>query len=1321
MTVNLKDYRCGADPVMSQAGAVPGPNASMKMGPPSATSGQPRSRYVKVRQRRRHREQRNHPKPDQPKKQQEQQSSLNILQINISGIDRKKTELAQIFSEKNVHVALVQESKHQNADLHISNYSYTACDHTKENCQGVVTYIRNDITGSVEKLESSRPADFHKITIWHNGSKYTIYNVYNPPWNHLNFNSIPDIIFSKSVIAGDFNGHSPQWGYKDYNHTGKAIEELCRTTNLSVLQDENSPPTLLFRVNNKTYRPDLTMVSSDLLHRHSIDVLNGVGSDHRPILTSLHSKKKKKYRRKTKWNFKKAKWNAYQDKSDQLLKAVIEEDHNSVDSLCDGITKAIIDAANETIPRGCRAHFKPFWSNELQEAVNKREEARKALEKDPKVENKIGYNKECANVKLSINKAKREHWRTTTGNLNLAQDGTKAWSLLNNLSGDCRRQNPKPMKFENESIAEDQKKAEIFNKYFASISKVTPNTDKHKEKIQDLKTKEKSPSVAEVTFEENFTLAELNRAMKKMRARKSPGQDKIHNEMLVHLGQEGKAAVLCLINYTWQKKVFPKAWRNAVVSPILKKGKPQEEMSSYRPISVTSCLGKLAERMVNSRLYWWLETTEMLSRNQAGFRAGQRTTDQLFRMSQRILDGFQKRQHTTAVFVDLKQAYDRVWRKGLLLKMKTAGICGNLYEWIKQFLTDRTIQTKINDGLSSKETIEEGLPQGSPLSCTLFLLFINDLPDALTVENALYADDLAMWITSKYTLYNRRKLNQSLDILGKFCDEWKLKVNTLKTVYTIFSTSPNVSKEEPSLFIDGNILKKELNPTYLGVKLDTRLTLSEHMKEVKKKADKRLNIVKKLASTSWGADKNTLRQLFIGYVRSSMDYSLILQSICSESSQQTIDKIQNQALRFISGAMKSTPTAAVEVHTNVAPMNLRREAAVIDTVERFKRLDDKNPNKILTESKRPEQRIKKKSILSIAETLNQNYKMPEKREQICLFDINQHPSKRFEKPTIKQNLKTAQTKKEADETSLMLTASATIQDYPDKWIHIYTDGSATKGTSNAGYGCRIEFPNGSCTELSNSCGIYCSNYDAESEAISKSLDFISSQFEINPNEKHSIVIFTDAKSVLQSLEGENVSDVRLKEISNQIDKIITSHKVDVTLQWIPGHVGLPGNERADKLAKLGAQCSQTNSSVSMNTAKHLINETMKNTWMRQWAESDKGRSVFQHMPVPNKMDSINSLKRKEQAIIFRLRSEHIQLNKHLNRIGIKENARCPLCPCPEESVAHHLFECPALDDLRTEFLPPNPDPKNTLFGNREQLIMTSKYHVMANGRRAQAQ
>ena len=202
-----------------------------------------------------------------------------------------------------------------------------------------------------------------------------------------------------------------------------------------------------------------------------------------------------------------------------------------------------------------------------------------------------------------------------------------------------------------------------------------------------------------------------------------------------------------------------------------------------------------------------------------------------------------------------------------------------------------------------------------------------------------------------------------------------------------------------------------------------------------------------------------------------MDYSLTLQSVSSTSSQQTIDKVQNQALRFISGAMKSTPSAACEIHTNIAPMNLRREAAIIENLERYRRLDDKNPNTTLTKSERPQQRIKKKSILSIAESLNEKYTMPEVREQISLFDVNNHPGRSFAKPTIKKDLKVVQRKKDTDETSLVFTASATINDYPDEWIHIYTDGSATKGTSNAGYGSRMEFPDGSCKEIFDSCGI----------------------------------------------------------------------------------------------------------------------------------------------------------------------------------------------------------------------------------------------------------
>ena len=134
-----------------------------------------------------------------------------------------------------------------------------------------------------------------------------------------------------------------------------------------------------------------------------------------------------------------------------------------------------------------------------------------------------------------------------------------------------------------------------------------------------------------------------------------------------------------------------------------------------------------------------------------------------------------------------------------------------------------------------------------------------------------------------------------------------------------------------------------------------------------------------------------------------MDYSLTLQVLSSKSSQQTLDKVQNQALRFISGAMKTTPTDACEIHTNIAPMSLRREAAVVETCERFRRLEENNPYKKLTESTRPIQRIKKKSILSVAEGLKEKYRTPDERDAIDLFDINDQPS--IEAPTIKQEVK----------------------------------------------------------------------------------------------------------------------------------------------------------------------------------------------------------------------------------------------------------------------------------------------------------------------------
>ena len=356
---------------------------------------------------------------------------------------------------------------------------------------------------------------------------------------------------------------------------------------------------------------------------------------------------------------------------------------------------------------------------------------------------------------------------------------------------------------------------------------------------------------------------------------------------------------MSLINKSWLKGELPKAWRIAIIKPLLKKGKPADEVSSYRPVSLTSCIGKLAERMINARLYWWLESNKIVNSHQAGFRVGQRTEDVMFRITQRIIDGFHSKKTTVGVFVDLQQAYDRVWRKGLFTKMQDMGIHGNLYKWTKSFLTNRIIQTKVGNAYSSKKILEEGLPQGSSLSCTLFLIFLNDLPKELKSEKDLYADDLSFWQTQTKAGTCAILLNDDLIRLERYCQRWKIKLNYKKTIYNIFTKSPTEAKKNLRIKIGDQKINKEDNPVSLGVELDSQLTLTKYIDKLKQKATNRLKIVKRLASSKWGANKTTLRQMYLGYVRSTLENNLALQSICSPSQQQNLEKVQNEAVRFI--------------------------------------------------------------------------------------------------------------------------------------------------------------------------------------------------------------------------------------------------------------------------------------------------------------------------------------------------------------------------------------------------------------------------------------
>ena len=289
--------------------------------------------------------------------------------------------------------------------------------------------------------------------------------------------------------------------------------------------------------------------------------------------------------------------------------------------------------------------------------------------------------------------------------------------------------------------------ANYFIDTYEEVSSIQVPDERKREIHKEIKEHQVQPNLPDY-MNIPFNARELEDALKALKDKKSPGPDKmIPNEMLKHMGPKAKSKLIGLYNNSWKEGIVSQKWRQAVMVPIYKKSKDRSKTTSYRPISLTSCVGKLMERLMNSRLVWHLEKRNILIPEQASFRHHRSSGDQVAYIAQHIEDGFQDKRHMLAVWIDMEKAFDKVWKDGLHLNLHKSGINGCMYEFISQYLNNSTARAQVNGAHSRQKTLRKGAPQGGVLSPKLFLIDVNDIIAELPrkIQSALYADDMVLW------------------------------------------------------------------------------------------------------------------------------------------------------------------------------------------------------------------------------------------------------------------------------------------------------------------------------------------------------------------------------------------------------------------------------------------------------------------------------------------------------------------------------------------------------------------------------------------------
>lgn len=1164
----------------------------------------------------------------------------------------------------------------------LAGYKIIRRDRKMGNGGGLATFIREGITFKINFI--SREFEILGVDIWGANGKIKIINYYNP-CKKLSIKNLEERVGpgqDKEIWCGDFNAHSTLWGSSTTDGNGLVVEEFIQEKGLVCLN--NGKETRFSIGQNKKSVIDLTLVSPELAAKSSWKVLQSttLGSDHYPILCEIGKKaNREKINDVRRWNFNKADWEKFSEISERRIQEwyIPKDIEESNKEIC-GI---LYRSAEESIPKKkipSKKPVVPWWTKECAIVIKNRNKALRVVRKTMLMEDLIKYKQTQAITRKTIKTAKRNYWRNFCSGIGTCISVNEVWGMIKKMRGIRKTKEIPVMQQGKQEAISDIEKAEMLAQTFVkshSTTNLSNNLIKNRKILLD-----KNPeilqkrTVLDNILDCDLTIKEIKQAIIKS-GNTSPGKDDICYIMLKHLTDKSLIKLLEYYNNIWKAGKIPSEWKRAIVIPIEKPGKDSINPDGYRPISLTSHLSKIMERIIMERLSYYLERQNSFSPYQCGFRKGRMTMDSVICLKDDIVKAQIYKEVVIAVLFDIEKAYDMLWREGLLIKLNLLGIGGRIYNWIMDFLMGRTIQVRVGSSTSKVYSIENGTPQGSVCSPILFNIMINDIFQLIEprVAKSLYADDGAIWKRGRNLEYVARKIQEAITVVEEWANTWGFKLSVSKTKVIGFSKRNKIRELRLKLY--GQELEQVKIVKFLGMWMDSKLTWKKHIDQIVEKGKKGINVLKCLAGCDWGASRASLLNIYDALIRSIFDYGCMVYRSAAKTNLKKLDIIQVQALRICCGAVKSSPVVSIQVETGETPLHLRRMALTAVYWANLKGYPENHPATTIIMQEQIEQlNDTTRNVGSIfnkeAEEIgikNWEYSRTVPRSNI--------PPWMFPMPIVDLTLQDKHYNKEEIYPANILVEKHLAKKY-NKYIQAYTDGSKNpkEGTTAAA----IHIPKFGITikkRLTNNLSVY----TTEVIAIIIVLQWAE---EVGPEK---MVVCSDSLSVLQSIQTGQSSCrpdliLEVQQLLFRLQKLL----IQVEFLWVPAHKGIKGNEIADKAARECLTRTERDIKVpiSKSETKTVIKEYVRKIWQENWTKEHKGRHLYKIQPTINTRRR-QGYERREDIVLSRLRIGHSLLNASLVLIKKHNTGLCRHCQ-QKETSEHVLLYCQKYNSQRTSLI-----------------------------------